>query len=109
LPKGHLEKGESEIDTAKREVREETGIKSINILEGFKEVIKYYFKWDGENILKFVTFYLAETDEKVVKISEEHIDYKWLPYDSALDRLTFKNAKKILKKAHIFLKNAPGS
>jgi len=103
LPKGHIEKGEKLEDTVKREVEEETGLKNIELIEGFKETIKYFFKWESKNILKFVTFYLAETRTRDVKISEEHIDYEWLPYEKALEKLTFKNAKEILKKANNFL------
>ena len=103
LPKGHIKKGEKEIETVKREVEEETGLKDIEFVEGFKEWIKYFFKFEGKNIFKFVTFYLAQTKEKKVKISEEHIGYKWLPYEEALEQLTFKNAKRILKKANNYL------
>jgi bis(5'-nucleosidyl)-tetraphosphatase len=104
FPKGHIEKGEKIEDTVKREVFEETGLKEIKILPGFKETIKYFFKFEGKNILKFVTFFLAETKEKKVKISFEHTGYEWLPYGEAIKKLTFKNAKEILKKAHEFLK-----
>jgi 8-oxo-dGTP pyrophosphatase MutT (NUDIX family) len=103
FPKGHIEKGEKEIETVKREVEEETGLKDIELIEGFKSGIRYFFKFQGENILKFVTFYLAETKEKKVKISKEHIGFEWLPYEEAEARLKFKNAKEILKKANEFL------
>ena len=103
LPKGHIEKGEDILETVKREIFEETGLKDINFTGEFKETIKYFFKWEGKNILKFVTFYLTETKTKEVKISEEHVGFKWLPYETALKRLTFKNAKEILKKAQQFL------
>jgi len=103
LPKGHIEKGERELETVEREVEEETGLNDVKFIEGFKEWIKYFFRWKSKNILKFVTFYLAETKEKNVKISEEHIGYKWLSYEEAIDQLTFKNAKEILKKANDFL------
>jgi 8-oxo-dGTP pyrophosphatase MutT (NUDIX family) len=103
LPKGHIEKGEEPEDTVKREVREETGLNDIEFLEGFKETIKYFFKWENENILKFVTFYLAKTKKKEIEISGEHIGYKWLPYSEALGQLTFKNAKEVLKKANEYL------
>lgn len=103
LAKGHIEKGESEIETVQREVEEETGLKSIKLTEDFKEAIRYFFRFGGKNILKFVTFYLAETQEKEIKISEEHVGFDWLPYREATERLTFKNAKNILKKANDFL------
>ena len=103
LPKGHIEKGEKEIDTVKREVREETGLKEIEIVEGFKEHIKYFFKFKGQTIFKIVIFYLARAKAKNVKISFEHIGYQWLLYEQSLEQLTFKNAKDILTKANQFL------
>jgi 8-oxo-dGTP pyrophosphatase MutT (NUDIX family) len=106
FPKGHIEKGEKIEDTVKREIFEETGLKDIKILSGFKETIKYFFKFERKNILKFVTFFLAETKEKNVQISFEHIGYEWLPYEEAIEKLTFKNAKEILKRANKFLKKS---
>lgn len=103
LPKGHIEEGENEIDTVKREVEEETGLKDIEIIEGFKQSIKYFFRWEEKNIFKIVVFYLAEAKSGEVKISEEHIGYQWLPYEQAIKQLTFKNAKEVVKKADDFL------
>ncbi len=103
LPKGHIERGEKLIDVAKREVEEETGLKDIKFIKGFKETIRYFFRFKRKNILKFVTFYLAETKTKRVKISFEHSGFEWLCYEKALKRLTFKNTKETLKKAHKFL------
>ena len=103
LPKGHIEKGEDEIETAKREVKEETGLKDIEFIDGFRETIKYFFKFQGKTVLKFVTFYLTETKIKKVKISREHTGFKWLPFKEAIEQLTFQNAKEILKKAQDFL------
>jgi len=103
FPKGQNEKGEKLEETIKREVKEETGIKNIKLVENFKETIKYFFRHEGKNVLKFVTFFLAETKIEEVKISQEHIGYKWLSYPEALNFLTFNNAKKILKKANDYL------
>lgn len=103
FPKGNIEKGEKLEDTARRETKEETGIEDINFTPGLKESIKYFYRLKKKNIFKIVTFFLAETKTKKVKISWEHIGYKWLPYEEALEQLTFKNAKEILKKANRFL------
>ena len=113
FPKGHIEKGEKEEETVKREVAEETGIKDIKIIKGFKETMKYFFRKTYElkkeekkkapGVFKIVTFYLAETKTEKVKISFEHIGYKWLPYEQAFEQLTFRNAKNILEKANDFL------
>jgi bis(5'-nucleosidyl)-tetraphosphatase len=114
LPKGHIEKNETEIETVKREVEEETGVQDIKIIDGFKEWIKYSFR-DTYNlkggskekapfIFKIVTFYLAETKTKEIRISFEHTGYRWLPYTEAMEQLTFRKAREILEKANNFLK-----
>lgn len=103
FPKGHIESGEKEIDAMKREVKEETGIDDLKIVEGFKKKIKYFFRWQGKNILKFVTFYLGETKKKKIKLSSEHIGYAWLPFEEAIEKLSFKNSKEIFKEAKNFL------
>lgn len=103
FPKGHIEKGEKPQGAARRETEEETGLTDIRFIEGFKEWIKYFFKVKGKNIFKIATFFLAETKTKEVKISHEHIGYKWLSYEKALEQITFENAKEILKKANDFL------
>ncbi len=98
--KGHIEKGEDERETVRREVAEETGITDITFVEGFRESIKYYFRWQGKGIFKVVVFYLIRTAIKEVKLSDEHIGYEWLSYDEAMKRLKFKNSKQVLEKAN---------
>ncbi len=104
FPKGHVEKNETETETAKREIKEETGIKELKFLPKFKETISYYYKREGKLYRKEVVFFLAETGEAKIKISKEHIGFEWLEFDKALEKLTFKNAKELLKKAKDFLK-----
>ncbi|MCK4520693.1 NUDIX domain-containing protein [Candidatus Parcubacteria bacterium] len=101
--KGHIEKGEKELETVKREAEEETGIKDLKFVNGFKEWIKYFFKFKKENIFKIVTFYLAETKIEKIKLSPEHIGFQWLLYEQATKRLKFDNTKEVLKKANDFI------
>lgn len=108
FPKGHIEKGEKTEDAIRREVEEETGIKQLNFVEGFKKTIKYMYKWPPkekkqEFHMKFVVFWLAETPSKGITLSNEHVNSDWLPYPQALERLTFKTAKNVLTAAHEFL------
>ena len=103
FPRGLIRKRESLEETARREIKEEVGIKDIQFTTGFKEWIKFFFKLRGKNIMKIATFLLAETKTKKVKLSYEHKDYVWLEYKDALEKLTFQNAKEILKKANQFL------
>ncbi|MFQ5798166.1 MAG: bis(5'-nucleosyl)-tetraphosphatase [Bacteroidota bacterium] len=97
--KGNIEKGEDEKETVQREVVEETGIRSVRFVEGFREVIKYFYRWKGQGIFKIVIFYLVETRRRQVALSREHIGYRWLPYEKATTQLTFQNSKRVLLKA----------
>jgi len=44
FPKGHVEGNETEEETVKREIKEETGLDNIVLLAGFKKYIKYFFR-----------------------------------------------------------------
>ncbi len=104
FPKGHMEKRETEAQTALRELKEETGIDDAYFVKGFEEKIKYFFKRDKELVHKEVTFYIVETKTKDIQIlTNEHQGYEWLPYEKAIQRVTFPNAKGILRKAHDYL------
>lgn len=105
FPRGLIEKGETLEKTAKREIKEETGIEDIKFIPGFKEWFKFFFKLEGKNIMKIATLLLAETKNKDIKLSFEHKDFAWLEYKEALDKLTFENSKEVLKKANDFLIN----
>ena len=66
--------------------------------------IQYYFRVEGKTIFKTVVFFLAFTKKKEVKISFEHKGFVWLPFEPAMKKLKFANARKILQLAHKFLK-----
>ena len=97
--KGKIEGDESNQQTATRETQEETGIADIEFIENFEEWIGYHFQYNGEVIDKKVVFFLAETKTKNIKISDEHVDYAWADYNTAIKKATFDNAKIVLKKA----------
>ncbi len=101
--KGKMEKGESTHETAIREAKEETGITDITFLENFEEWIKYDFQYQGELIHKKVVFFLAETKTQEVMISNEHLDYTWMDYNTSMEKTTFDNAKTVLTRAQMLL------
>ena len=103
FPKGHVEGRETEKETAKREIEEETGLKDINFLDGFRYLINYRFRKEGAVVLKMVSFFIAETKTKEVEVSFEHIGYQWIKYSQALKDLNFENDKDMFKKAHKFI------
>ena len=101
--KGKIEQNETSHEAAIRETREETGITNIEFIDGFEESVEYDFRFKKEDIHKKVIFFLAKTDEKIIKLSHEHNDYLWLEYSNALKKTTFENAKNVLSKANQFL------
>jgi len=103
FPKGNVEKGESELDAAIREIGEETGLTDLRLINGFKRMIQYYYRKGDQLVKKTVTFYLAESKTKDVKLSYEHQGFIWLPIDEALAKVTYQNARNVLKEAHQFL------
>lgn len=98
--KGHMEKDESEHQTAAREILEETGL-TVKFVEGFREIIEYS---PYENCLKTVVFFLAYTDNMNVVSQEEEIkEIYWLSFDEAMTALTFDSDRATLQKAEQFL------
>jgi 8-oxo-dGTP pyrophosphatase MutT (NUDIX family) len=121
FPKGHIEGEETEEETVAREIFEETGINDLKIIPGFKKYIKYFFRQYKENVsaaerkagktpwvFKLVTFFVAETKIKDVKISQEHKGFLWLPIEEAIKKTTFKNSKKLLQEANDFVVQKSG-
>lgn len=112
FPKGHVEAEETEEETVAREVAEETGIKDLKIIPGFKKYIKYFFreykKEDKKEkrgwVFKLVVFFIAETKTADIKISHEHSAFIWLPIAEAIKKTTYKNSKNLLKEVDDFLK-----
>lgn len=102
FPKGKLAEGEKSFRAALREVHEETGIrgKDLVFVDWFKVQDRYVFRRDGKKIFKIVSFYLAETKESRVRLSEEQQGYGWFLYREAMRMVTTPNLKKNLKKAH---------
>lgn len=109
FPKGHIDKGENLVQTAKRETYEETSLKVSKLEPGFKQEVKYFLKknWStGKQYktpkLKMVTYFLAEVPyESNVRISHEHIGFVWLPYSKAKKKQLFN--KKLLKYAKDYI------
>ncbi|MDG6902033.1 MAG: NUDIX domain-containing protein [Nitrososphaerota archaeon] len=104
FPKGGIEKGESELQTVVREVGEETGLKDIKIVPGFRKIIEYFYRRDGKNIHKQVVYFVASTGDEKVKISFEHQGFAWFPYHEALEMASYDNSKVTLTEAEKFLR-----
>ncbi|MCL2775800.1 MAG: GrpB family protein [Oscillospiraceae bacterium] len=98
FPKGHIEKGETETDTAVREIYEETSL-NVVLYTDFKE--EYNYTINGY-IRKKVIYFLAEFNVKdKYKILDKEITEQWLlPFEEAYRMLRFNQDKDILKRAY---------
>lgn len=103
--KGNIEEGEEEEETVKRELFEETGINNLEIHQGFNEKAEYNYYKKNNKVHKIVSYYLGETNQKQVKLSFEHLEYKWSNYEGLMKLITFENSKEILKKGNERINN----
>lgn len=114
FPKGRAEKGETHIETARRELHEETGIKDVMLnTEHIFEERYFKTKWrDRSKIVeKTVRYYLGEVTHPRVKVQKEEVqDYRWATYEEARDLITFDQSKKLLDQVARLLKlDAPAN
>ncbi len=104
LPKGHVEPGDDDRkSTMLRELREETGIQDITVLDGFEERTEYAFRHKGKRQQKEVYWYVAETEELDVMLSHEHRGYLWLDWDQALETITHEETRNVVRLAQRFV------
>lgn len=102
--KGHVEKDEEDLTTALREAREETGLSRLEIEKAFHHQFEYYYRHNSTLIHKRVTWFLGRAADRGVTISHEHQGFAWLPYEEALKRVTYDNAKDLLRRAEEHLR-----
>ncbi len=96
FPKGHVEAGETEVQTAIREIKEETNY-DVEVNENYRYVETYSPK---EGVEKDVVFFVAKKVAGDMRPQEEEVqNILWLTYEETLERLTYENSKEILKKA----------
>ncbi len=104
FPKGHVEPGETEVETAIREIREETSIDVI-IDPTFRETVSYSPKRDTQ---KVVVYFIGKAKNfDYVPQEEEISEVRWVDIGHASHMLTYENDKNIVIKAKSIIKNTP--
>ncbi|MDR1122754.1 MAG: NUDIX domain-containing protein [Endomicrobium sp.] len=106
FPKGHIEDGESEIETAKREIFEETGIKSVKFVENFRQEDIYLIRGtldEAKDLLveKHSIYFLVLALEDALDFDKNEISkIEWMNIKKAQEFLFFGNQKKIIRLAY---------
>lgn len=100
LPKGHVEEGETAESAARREVAEETGLIDLALIADVA-TIDWYFQDRRERVHKFCRFFLfaSTAGEPRPELREGISECVWLPYAEALERITYDNAREVLREA----------
>ncbi len=95
FPKGHMEEGESEIETAQREVKEEVGL-DVEIDIKKRYTLNYII---NNEIDKTTVLYVAAPKGGTIRRQTDEIeDIRWCDFDEAINTLTMNNWKNLLKK-----------
>jgi 8-oxo-dGTP pyrophosphatase MutT (NUDIX family) len=98
LPKGHPDDGESSIEAATREVREETGL----VAEPVEKLgdVRYWYVWKGERVLKIVSFFLFRYRSGSVRDHDHEVESaEWIPLAEAPSRLAYKGEREMAELA----------
>jgi ADP-ribose pyrophosphatase YjhB (NUDIX family) len=101
LPGGHEEQNETEVECLRRELREECKIKDFDIVDGFREEVRYINSSGNERVL--VVYLIKARGSKII-LSHEHKGYMWGSIKELLPKLPHDNWRTILKKADKLLK-----
>jgi bis(5'-nucleosidyl)-tetraphosphatase len=105
LSKGRVEPGETKLQAAERELKEETNL-TVTVYPGFETALFYVFKDPQKELVrKEVTYFVGKAFTQDVSLSFEHQDFKWLPLASALMQLTYEKDREVLHKADQFLES----
>src|SRR3954468_22562274 len=100
LPKGHPENGESGIDAALREIREETGVEA-RLVEKLGDV-KYWYQRDGKRIAKVVSFFLFEHVSGAPAGDPFEVEEaRWMPFHEAETQLSYRGEREMVSLAKV--------
>ncbi|MBI4409456.1 MAG: NUDIX hydrolase [Gemmatimonadetes bacterium] len=100
LPKGHIEPDETPEQAALREVAEETGLADLRP-RGELPTIDWFFRDRGRLVHKYCHFFLLESrrGEAKPQVDEGISDCLWLPLPAALEKISYGNAREVLRAA----------
>lgn len=103
FPKGHVERSETEYETALREIKEETGL-TVEIIPGFVSDVSYELPGKA-GVIKHVRYFAAVYSGQTIRYQEEELTGAWvMPFDEAMKKLKFDSLKQVLSSADAFIR-----
>lgn len=98
FPKGHMNEGETQLEAAERELREETGLKLVYVLHKEPLIEAYTYEIDGDTRHKQVIYYLGMVQGDISLQQEEVDDGKWIPLGDAINQVTYESSQNICRR-----------
>ncbi len=108
IPKGHPHDGETPVETALRELREETGLVPERLDTDRPFILSYNFRHEDTHIDKTVTFYVGHISHNAeLRLQTAEVKAaRWCSEEEAYERITHKNARGLLRDVFSYLRNS---
>lgn len=107
FPKGHVERGETEYETAVRELKEETNLE-VRAIDGFRRQIEYRLPQKRDTMKRCVYFLGEYTEGELIRQEEEILDAVFVTFERAMEMIPYANARAILQEADAYIDSLVG-
>lgn len=102
-PKGRADPGETDVETALREIYEETGFSSVIFRSGFRETLSYIVNKKGRRVTKEAVYFMSEMPSDNLELSSEHTAAKLAKLEELDTLIAHDDLRGVFHKADAFI------